>query len=58
MTDNPSSNEKKRKANDQQASIELEDFDYFIPQLPSVENILKVIIGKINMINENFDFIT
>lgn len=40
MIEKPS-NKKKRKVDDLKAPIDLEDFDYIIPHLPSTEDILK-----------------
>lgn len=52
------SNKKKRKVDNLKAPIDLEDFDYIIPHLPSTEDILKVIIKKHDMTNDKIDFIT
>lgn len=52
VNENPS-NEKKRKIGDQEAHIELEDFDYSSPQLSSSEDLLKVMIKKVYMKNDN-----
>lgn len=56
IIENPLSNKKKIEANSQEAPIELDDFDYSIPQLPITNNILKFIIGKINVINDKIEF--
>lgn len=61
ITEKLPSNVKKIKTNSQEVLIELDDFEYFIPQppqLPTTKDILKVIIEKINVINDKFDFIT
>lgn len=61
VTENPPSNKKKRKVNIQETPIEIDNFDYSIPQppqLPTTYDLLKVLIGKINLINDKFDFIT
>lgn len=34
VTENPPSSDKKRKENSQQEAIEIDDFDYSIPQPP------------------------
>lgn len=52
------SNEKKSKMDDQEAPLDVEDFDSDIPQLPSYEDILKVIIMKLDTTNDEIDFIT
>ena len=44
--------------NDQEALVDLEDFDYDIPQLPIAEDLLKIIIKKLNKINDKIDFLT
>lgn len=57
MTEKTSS-ENKRKDNDQESPLELDYFDHTIPQLPLTKELLKVMIVKINVINNKIDFIT
>lgn len=61
VTENTPSNEKKRKENNQERPIEIDNLDYSIPQpphLPTTEDLLNVLIGKINVNNDKFEFIT
>lgn len=53
VIENPS-NGKKRKVDDQESPIDLEYFDYIIPQL---KNLLKVIIKKLDMKYDKINFI-
>lgn len=52
------SNEKKIEVDDQEEPIDLEDFDYIIPHLSSIEDLLKVTIKKIDITNDKIDYIT
>ena len=56
LTEN-TSNENKTNANDQEP-LDLEDFDYIIPHLLSIEDLLKVNIKKIDITNDKIDYIT
>lgn len=52
---------RREKKKNQEIPIEIDNFDYSIPQpsqLPSTEDLLKVITRKKNVINDKFNFIT
>lgn len=57
VIENPS-NEKNRKVSKQEAPIDLRNFDYSIPQRPSTDDLLKVLIRNIYVINDKIYFIT
>lgn len=57
ITQNPSSNEKKRKSKSQEIPLEIDISNNIIPQLPTIKDILKIINGKIDVINDRIDFI-
>lgn len=52
------SKENKITVYDQKALVDMEYFDYMISQLPSIEDLLKVIIKYIDITNNNINFIT
>lgn len=58
VNEKASSNEKNRKENNQEEHIEIDDFDNFILQSPSIEDLLKAMIEKIDMVNVKIDFTT
>lgn len=43
---------------DREAHIDIEDFDFIIPQLPSTKHLLKVIIKKLDVTKDKTDFKT
>lgn len=47
---------KKRKVEDQEALVNLEDFEYDIPQIPLTKDILNIIIINLEKINDNINF--
>lgn len=57
VTKNTPSNEKKIKFKSQEIPIEIDNPDNSIPQLSTSKDMLKIISGKIDVVNCKIDFI-